>query len=297
MEFETLRTTWQPKIEQTLREMVQEHVSNLTLQESMLYSLTAGGKRIRPLLVLATIDFFGQPITESAIEASCCLEMIHTYSLIHDDLPCIDDDDLRRGKPTNHVVYGEAIATLAGDALLTDAFYFLSELKIPAEQRIQLVGLLANAAGSQGMVAGQVDDLLGENQSLSLEQIQHIHEQKTGALIAYAVQAGAILSGHVRDLAILNHYAHHFGLAFQIRDDILDVTATAEEIGKTPGKDEHEGKSTYPSQVGLGESYHLLAQEIRDGLRDLSYLEVRDDAVEHTALGSLIQQLNLNEGN
>lgn len=295
MDFKELKAKWQPQIEQTLQQMIQEHVANEKLRDSMLYSLMAGGKRIRPLLVLATIDFFNQPITSSAIEASCCLEMVHTYSLIHDDLPCMDDDQLRRGKPTNHVVYGEAIATLAGDALLTDAFYFLSELELPAEQRVQLIGLLANSAGSQGMVSGQVNDLLGEHQALSLEQIQHIHEQKTGALISYAVQAGAILANRMNDLAVLNHYAHHFGLAFQIRDDILDVTASADEIGKTPGKDVCEGKSTYPSQVGLGESYHLLAQEIRDGLRDLSYLETQSGAVEHTALGSLIQQLNLNE--
>lgn len=293
MNFTELKEQYQPVIETKLATMISEYVSEPTLQQSMLYSLQAGGKRIRPLMVLATVDFFNETITPEMIQAACCLEMVHTYSLIHDDLPSMDNDDLRRGQPTNHVVYGEAIATLAGDALLTDAFYFLSELEVPAEEKVQLMGLLAKAAGSCGMVAGQVADMEGEHQNLSLEEVQSIHARKTGALIEYAVQAGAILTQHLNDLPVLNHYAHHFGIAFQIRDDILDRTATAAEIGKTPGKDEEEGKSTYPQLVGLDESYRLLEQEIEDGLRDLSYLLDEKTPVAQTALGELITQLKL----
>lgn len=293
MNFTELKEQYQPIIETKLVTMISEYVNEPTLQQSMLYSLQAGGKRIRPLMVLATVDFFNEAITPEMIQAACCLEMVHTYSLIHDDLPSMDDDELRRGQPTNHVVYGEAIATLAGDALLTDAFYFLSELEVPAEEKVQLVGLLAKAAGSCGMVAGQVADMEGEHQTLSLEEVQSIHARKTGALIEYAVQAGAILTQHINELPVLNHYAHHFGIAFQIRDDILDRTATAEEIGKTPGKDEEEGKSTYPQLVGLDESYRLLEQEIEDGLRDLSYLLDEKTPVAQTALGELITQLKL----
>lgn len=293
MNFTELKEQYQPVIETKLATMISEYVSEPTLQQSMLYSLQAGGKRIRPLMVLATVDFFNETITPEMIQTACCLEMVHTYSLIHDDLPSMDNDDLRRGQPTNHVVYGEAIATLAGDALLTDAFYFLSELEVPAEEKVQLMGLLAKAAGSCGMVAGQVADMEGEHQNLSLEEVQSIHARKTGALIEYAVQAGAILTQHLNDLPVLNHYAHHFGIAFQIRDDILDRTATAAEIGKTPGKDEEEGKSTYPQLVGLDESYRLLEQEIEDGLRDISYLLNEKTPVVQTALGELITQLKL----
>lgn len=293
MNFTELKEQYQPVIETKLATMISEYVSEPTLQQSMLYSLQAGGKRIRPLMVLATVDFFNETITPEMIQAACCLEMVHTYSLIHDDLPSMDNDDLRRGQPTNHVVYDEAIATLAGDALLTDAFYFLSELEVSAEEKVQLMGLLAKAAGSCGMVAGQVADMEGEHQNLSLEEVQSIHARKTGALIEYAVQAGAILTQHLNDLPVLNHYAHHFGIAFQIRDDILDRTATAAEIGKTPGKDEEEGKSTYPQLVGLDESYRLLEQEIEDGLRDLSYLLDEKTPVAQTALGELITQLKL----
>lgn len=295
MDFLTLQQHYQPVIETKLKDLMLENVDEKTLQESMLYSLEAGGKRIRPLLVLATLDFFNETITDESLTVAAVLEMIHTYSLIHDDLPCMDNDDLRRGKPTNHKVYGEGMAVLAGDALLTDSFYYLSELELPAQTRVELIGLLARAAGSQGMIAGQVADLEGEGKDLSLDAIQAIHVRKTGALIQFAVQAGAILAGKTDQLPILNHYAYHLGLAFQIRDDILDLTANADELGKTPGKDLQEEKSTYPSQLGLKESYRRLNQEIEDGLRDLSYLLAEGESVDKTALDGILMQLRLEE--
>jgi len=232
------------------------------LIEAMRYSLLAGGKRLRPVLALAACEAVGGA-PEAAMGFACAIEMIHTYSLIHDDLPCMDDDDLRRGRPTNHKIYGEAIATLAGDALLTDAFRVL--VRSAAGQAAPSLGAvlatvaeLAQAAGSDGMVGGQVIDLLGEGSALTLEQLEQLHLRKTGALFVAAVRGGARLGGATdAQLAALGEYARNLGLAFQVIDDILDVEASTEQMGKRTGKDLGRGKNTYPGLLGLDRSWEL----------------------------------------
>ncbi|HLW71239.1 MAG TPA: farnesyl diphosphate synthase [Candidatus Binataceae bacterium] len=225
------------------------------LFEAMRYSLLAGGKRLRPILTLAACEAVGgRP--EQAMNFACAIEMIHTYSLIHDDLPCMDDDDLRRGRPTNHKVYGEAIATLAGDGLLTDAFKVVADGNgAPPATIVAAIAELAEAAGSAGMVGGQVIDLLGEGQTLSLQDLEVLHGKKTGALFTAAVCGGARFGGaSAAQLTALREYARALGLAFQVADDLLDVEASSADIGKRTGKDEARGKATYPSLIGVDRS-------------------------------------------
>jgi len=225
------------------------------LFEAMRYSLLAGGKRLRPVLTLAACEAVGgRP--DQAMNLACAIEMIHTYSLIHDDLPCMDDDDLRRGRPTNHKVYGEALATLAGDGLLTDAFRVVADGNgAPPAVLIAAIGELAEAAGSAGMVGGQVIDLLGEGQALNLQELELLHGKKTGALFIAAVCGGARLGGaSAGQLKALREYARALGLAFQVADDLLDVEASSADIGKRTGKDEGRGKATYPSLIGVERS-------------------------------------------
>ena len=233
------------------------------LFEAMRYSLLAGGKRLRPILALAACEAVGGPI-DAAMGYACAVEMIHTYSLIHDDLPCMDDDDLRRGRPTNHKVYGEAVATLAGDALLTDAFRVLADSAVvdPGASPLALVFAalqeLAEAAGSAGMVAGQLIDLMAEGHGMTLQDLEYLHARKTGALFVATVRGGARLGGASEvQLESLGAYARALGLAFQIVDDILDVEASAEEVGKRTGKDVARGKNTYPGLLGLEKSRRL----------------------------------------
>lgn len=225
------------------------------LLEAMRYSLLGGGKRLRPILVIAAAELFGAP-AQRVMPTACALEMIHTYSLVHDDLPCMDDDDLRRGRPTNHKVYGDAVATLAGDALLTMAFELLSRQAyvpgVTAEQAVRVVAEVAMGAGAAGMVGGQVEDLAWEGRPASAHQLQTIHRLKTGALFRTSLRSGAILAGAgPDDLARLDRYADHFGLAFQIWDDVLDVIGDAVKTGKGVGRDEKHQKSTYVSHFGL----------------------------------------------
>ncbi|HYN86547.1 MAG TPA: farnesyl diphosphate synthase [Pyrinomonadaceae bacterium] len=224
------------------------------LREATRWSLFAGGKRLRPALVLAVGETLGAPF-ESLIDTACAYEMVHTYSLVHDDLPALDDDDLRRGRPTCHVRFGEAVAILVGDALQALAFQTIAEHDaLDAEVRARLVAELARAAGAPaGMVAGQALDLAAETrQDVAAEELDLIHRLKTGALIASAARAGALIAGaDAGELAALTRYAHDLGLLFQITDDLLDVTATAEALGKTPGKDVRSQKATYPSLHGL----------------------------------------------
>lgn len=232
------------------------------LFEAMRYSLLAGGKRLRPVLALAACEAVGGSL-EAAMGFACAMEMIHTYSLIHDDLPCMDDDDLRRGRATNHKIYGDAIATLAGDALLTDAFQMLAKsvapsAGVPPAVLLATIAELAEAAGSGGMVAGQVIDLLGEGRTMTVEELEYLHRRKTGALFVAAVRGGARLGGASEDqLAALEAYARALGLAFQVIDDILDVEASTEQMGKRTGKDVAQGKNTYPALIGLDESWQL----------------------------------------
>ena len=249
------------------------------LYDAMRYSLDAGGKRLRPILTLAAAEAVAQPSTaaraiELALPAACAVELIHTYSLIHDDLPAMDDDSLRRGRPTNHVVYGEGMAILAGDGLLTEAFVLLSvEPRDPdlASRKIRAIHAIAGAAGASGMVGGQAIDLLAVgSQTFDEYSLQDMHARKTGALIRAAAVAGAIMGGGDNDaIAAVDEYGRHLGLAFQIVDDILDVEGDAKDLGKTAGKDAKAGKPTYPSTFGLDESRRLAADRHDDAIAAL----------------------------
>jgi len=226
-----------------------------TIHQAMRHSLFAGGKRIRPLLFLAAAEAIG-PVNDEAVEAACSLELVHTYSLVHDDLPALDNDDLRRGRPTAHKAFGEAMAILAGDALLTRAFEVLAGLEGPPDRRIALVRELATAAGTvDGMIGGQVEDLEAEGKPVEEDRLLYIHRSKTGALIRASVRMGGLWAGPSREqLDALDEYGRRIGLAFQIVDDILDVTATSAELGKTAGKDTEQEKATFPALYGLDES-------------------------------------------
>lgn len=238
-----------------------------SLHKAMRYSVFAGGKRVRPILMLAACEAVGGELSK-AMQAACAMEMIHTYSLIHDDLPAMDDDDFRRGNPTNHKVFGEATAILAGDALLTEAFILMSEsasATVAPASLIAVIGEIAHSAGSRGMVGGQVVDMESEGQSdIDFATVQYIHTHKTGALIKASVKAGAILGGADNaGIDALTKYGEAVGLAFQVADDILDIEGTTEEIGKDAGSDEARGKATYPAAIGLAESKRR-AQELVD---------------------------------
>lgn len=228
------------------------------LLESMHYSLTAGGKRIRPALVLEFCRISGGDV-EKALPVACAIEMLHTYSLIHDDLPCMDNDDLRRGKPTNHVVYGECTATLAGDALQAEAFGTIARSELPAENKIACVEILADAVGSDGMCAGQYLDMVGESKRLTEEELDDINSRKTGALLIAACRMGVAAAGGSGEmLEAAAHYGACVGAAFQIRDDILDVISTSEELGKPIGSDAQEHKNTYMALLGESQCMEMI---------------------------------------
>lgn len=238
--------------------------SEPNLIDAMRYSLLNGGKRIRPVLVYASATAVGGTITSATDQVACALECIHAYSLIHDDLPAMDDDDLRRGKPTCHIAFNEATAILAGDALQALAFQSLASTPLlDSDTRLQLVQQLAQAAGAQGMVGGQAIDLASVNSSLTLQQLQHMHNLKTGALISASILMGATATGlaNPAQLASLKAYADAIGLAFQVQDDILDVTSDTATLGKQQGADMALNKPTYVSLLGL-EGAQLKAQEL-----------------------------------
>ncbi|MCP2729391.1 geranylgeranyl diphosphate synthase CrtE [Limnofasciculus baicalensis] len=243
------------------------------IYEAMRYSLLAGGKRLRPILCLASCELAGGT-AEMAMPTACAVEMIHTMSLIHDDLPAMDNDDYRRGKLTNHKVYGEDIAILAGDGLLSYAFEFIASKteNVPPQQVLQVIAHLARASGAPGLVGGQVVDLESEGlKDVSLETLNYIHAHKTGAVLESCVVCGAILTGaSPGDLQRFSRFAKNIGLAFQIIDDILDITATAEELGKTAGKDVQAGKVTYPSLWGIEESKRQASQLIVEAKEQLA---------------------------
>ncbi|UFS70895.1 polyprenyl synthetase family protein [Geomonas sp. RF6] len=275
-------------------EHVLPHADELpkSLHSSMRYSVFAGGKRVRPVLVLAACDAVGGD-TAQAMPAACALEMIHTYSLIHDDLPAMDDDDFRRGNPTNHKVYGEATAILAGDALLTEAFILLSRPDKGADPaaRLRVIHEIAVASGSHGMVGGQVVDMESEggDVEIDLALLSYIHTHKTGALIRASVRAGAILGGASDDaLKALTRYGDAIGLAFQIADDILDMEGTTEELGKDAGSDEARGKATYPRLVGLDASKQRARELVDIALESLSAFDERAEPLR--AIASYIVQ-------
>lgn len=262
------------------RKLVEEHLKqelhrdaplNETLCASMDYSLMAGGKRLRPILVMAAADAVGGQGTDF-ITTGVALEMIHTYSLIHDDLPAMDNDDTRRGKPTNHKVYGAGMATLAGDALLTMAFeVMLRQEGVDAATKLAVVREMSIAAGANGMVGGQAIDLESEGKHIPMELLKKMHMGKTGALFRAALRSGAILAGaDEKQLQALTEYAEAFGLAFQITDDILDVTGDEAVIGKPVGSDERNDKSTYVTLTSLGEARKLVADAVEQGEKALA---------------------------
>lgn len=257
------------------------------LLESMHYSLTAGGKRIRPMLVLEFCRISGGNI-EKTLPVACAIEMLHTYSLIHDDLPCMDNDALRRGKPTNHVVYGECTATLAGDALQAEAFGTIARSQLPAEARVTCVEILADAVGSDGMCAGQYLDMVGEHKLLSEDELNDINSRKTGSLLTAACRMGvAAAGGNKAMLDAAAQYGACVGAAFQIRDDILDVISTSEELGKPVGSDAQEQKNTYMALLGEDKCMQMIEKltdqaknAIADAFEDTKFLcELADSMV------------------
>ncbi|MGM0970029.1 MAG: polyprenyl synthetase family protein [Bacillota bacterium] len=270
-------TTRKQAIEDYLFTYVQELTIPEDLKSSMLYSLKAGGKRLRPVLVLALLNAYGKN-EEDGIPVGCAVEMIHTYSLIHDDLPCMDDDDLRRGKPTNHKVYGEATAVLAGDALLTESFRLItSQLSssVSADKKLRIVDELVKSAGALGMVGGQFDDMEAEQKQVSLAELESIHARKTGKLLTFSVAAGAMLAGASDDdIEKLRKFSYHIGIAFQIRDDILDLEGSEEKIGKRVGSDTANEKSTYPSLLTLSGAKEKLHEHITHAKEIVSNLQL-----------------------
>lgn len=248
-----------------------------TLNEAMSYSVHAGGKRIRPLLVLAVLHDL-KSTSEDAVRVAGAIELIHTYSLVHDDLPCMDDDDFRRGNPTNHVVFGEAAAVLAADALQTLAFEELASLQhTDPATTLAILRAVSIASGPAGMVGGQILDMQGEGKQLTLTELEEIHVHKTGALLACCVESGALLANATdTEMQQLRTFSKNIGLAFQIKDDILDVTASTEQLGKTANKDTASDKSTYPALLGLEGALAKLADHHKRAL----------DALEKIGLGS-----------
>ncbi len=257
--------------------------------EAMRYSLFAGGKRIRPILCLAAgaaIAHRPTPDTE-LLPIACALECIHTYSLIHDDLPAMDNDDLRRGKPTSHILYGEAGAILAGDGLLSWAFDLLSNknsTSLPAEKRLAIIHHIARAAGSLGMVGGQALDIAHENQEFPFETLRAIHKSKTGALITASIMAGAIAAGAgLSQQEALHCYGEQVGLAFQIVDDLLNATATTEQLGKAAGSDASRGKATYPAYFGIDASRDTAKTAVNNALIALKNFDEKADPLRDIA--------------
>ena len=257
--------TKREKIDAAIRDYYQK--KNLPVSHELItaiiYSVDGGGKRIRPLIFLDLLEGFGLELTDSHFDVAASLEMIHTGSLIHDDLPAMDNDDYRRGRLTNHKKFDEATAILAGDSLFLDPFDLLAQTELSAEIRVQLIQALSYASGTFGMVGGQMLDMKGEGQELDLSQLAQIHEHKTGKLLTFPfVAAGIVAQQGLEVLDNLQEAGQLIGLAFQVRDDILDVTADFEALGKTPGKDVVAGKSTYPALLGLDKSYDILEESL-----------------------------------
>ncbi|MEJ2316279.1 MAG: polyprenyl synthetase family protein [Gammaproteobacteria bacterium] len=276
MSENTFLVDCQKRIEEKLLEnLPQTDRLPVELHQAMHYSVMAPGKRIRPLLVYAAGHALGASV-DDLDEQACALEYIHAYSLIHDDLPAMDDDELRRGRPTCHVEFGEAMAILAGDALQSLAFETLCRSKASDSKTVRMISVLANASGSHGMAGGQAIDLASTGESLTIPELENLHILKTGALIRASVLLGAISASEDEEkINLLDHYAKCVGLAFQIVDDILDVTSDTETLGKTQGKDAAQEKTTYPSLLGLSESREKARQLCQDALKSI---EVMGDA-------------------
>ena len=260
---------------------------NTRLVSAMQYSINAGGKRLRPILCLAAAHAVGGR-EEEAVPAGCALEMIHTYSLIHDDLPAMDNDDLRRGKPTCHKAFGEATAILAGDALLTAAFQILAEYALRRDDQqavwVQAMAIIAKAAGHEGMIEGQMRDMAAEGQALSADRLEELHGLKTGALITASIKTGAVIGGaDKRALTGLEVYGRCIGLAFQVTDDILNETGDPLVMGKAVGTDQIRQKSTYPALMGLAGARHMASDLVAEALRNLAIFDSKADPLRAIA--------------
>ena len=255
-----------------LTQLIEKRASDARLKEAMLYAVQSGGKRIRPLLTLA-IGASGTSTNEATLDLACALEMIHTYSLIHDDLPGMDDDELRRGRPTLHKAFDEATAILAGDALLTLAFEVAANANLEANQLVEAVKILSTASGMSGMISGQMKDIASEEATITLEEMKEIHREKTGELLLAAVRLGNlfVLDSKMKEAFV--SYATHFGLAFQIQNDLQDVCWTSEQTGKETGKDSELSKNTYPSLLGVEGAKEALLSEIASCKRVLEEVE------------------------
>ena len=275
-------------VNDTLEQMVQNSQADETINKAMKYSLMAGGKRIRPALCLAAGEAVGGN-SQNALMAACAMEMIHTYSLIHDDLPAMDDDELRRGKPTCHVAFGEATAILAGDALLTMAFEILASVPFEngdqAAKWLQVIRIIAFAAGSRGMIQGQMLDIAAEGRRLSVRDLESMHRLKTGALIEASLQCGALLAeADQAQLELLKSYARNIGLAFQVADDILNVEGNPALMGKAVGTDRLNQKNTYPSLLGLDASRQFAQKLIRQALQALEAFDNKAEPLRALAI-------------
>jgi len=273
------------RVDRALESLFEKELSReySRLTEGIRYSLLAGGKRIRPVLALAAIEALGGD-AENLVPLVLPLELIHTYSLVHDDLPAMDNDDLRRGRPTNHVVYGEAPAILAGDALLTHAFTLLSDpvydKMASVSRRMEVVYELSMASGLCGMVGGQFLDIVSEGKSLTLPELENLHRHKTGALLRASVRIGGLLSGATPDqMEALTRYGEAIGIAFQIADDLLDVLGTVEELGKAAQKDAGKNKNTYPGLVGIDGSRRLAEEKRKEAHEAVALLGQKGEAL------------------
>lgn len=272
----------------------QKDIVSPDLIEAILYAVDGGGKRVRPLIFLELLEGFGVALTDAHYDVAAALEMIHTGSLIHDDLPAMDNDDYRRGRLTNHKKFNEATAILAGDSLFLDPYDLVANAELSAEVKVALIAELAHASGTYGMVGGQMLDMEGEERKLSLSELQLIHANKTGKLLTFPVVSAGIVAGLAgEDINNLRKAGSLIGLAFQIRDDILDVTASFEEIGKTPKKDLLADKATYPSLLGLEKSYDILNESLDEALAIFQKLS-ETQGLRTEKITEMIERLRLN---
>jgi geranylgeranyl diphosphate synthase type II len=275
------------QINVALEKILYDSQSSEPIVEAMKYSLMAGGKRIRPVLCLAAAEAVGG-IPQAVLPAACALEMIHTYSLIHDDLPAMDNDDLRRGKPTCHIAFDEATAILAGDALLTLAFEVLSSVQFTSENQasdwLKVIHIVSTAAGYQGMIRGQMLDMDAEGQQLTIDELKSMHALKTGALIKASLLCGALLAdARKHQMEILKAYARNIGLAFQVTDDILNVEGNPKIMGKAVGTDELREKSTYPALLGIETSRQFAKNLVDEALQALEVFDKKADPLRALA--------------
>ncbi|WP_353990395.1 polyprenyl synthetase family protein [Pediococcus argentinicus] len=283
-----------PKINQRIDDLLDQTVFDNELKSMMAYSIHAGGKRLRPLLLLAIIETVQNNLTRDDFTVAAALEAIHTYSLIHDDLPAMDNDDLRRGNPTSHKKFGEAHAILTGDALLTVAFQWLSSLDGDSDKTVKLVTELSAAAGPSGMVIGQVWDIEGVTKQYSMDKLQQLHENKTGRLLKFTAQAANILTNVSKQLADeLVEFTTNFGLAYQIFDDIADVTETTAQLGKTAHKDLAQNKNTYPNLESVQQAKLDLNNVIKHMNENLQRMSEIDSTLDLGLLSGFIQYLQL----